>query len=109
MRKAAGQMPRERKSTPRSRELAALGKAVELLMARGPSKTQTAVADVSGLNITQVGSYVRGTGSPNFENLLLLCDGLQAKPIELFALIEELKDKGCLEDRAGEGLASGAP
>jgi hypothetical protein len=84
-------MPRKRKSTPRDPELAALGRAIEALMSRGPNTTQTAVADASGLEVKQVGGYVRGQVSPSYRNLLRLCEGLAAKPIELMALVEEFQ------------------
>ncbi len=84
-------MPRKRKSTPRDPELAALGWAIEELMSRGPNTTQTAVADASGLEVKQVGGYVRGQVSPSYHNLLRLCEGLAAKPTELTALVEEFQ------------------
>lgn len=84
-------MPRKRKSTPRDPELAALGWAAEVLMARSPRIKQAEVAEVSGLDGNQVSSYVCGQVSPSFHNLLLLCEGLGAAPVELMALVEEHK------------------
>jgi transcriptional regulator with XRE-family HTH domain len=92
MRKAPVEMPRKRESTPRDPELAALGWAIEALMARGPNDTQTAVADASGLEVKQVGGYVRGQVSPSYRNLRRLCEGLCAKPTELMALVEAYEE-----------------
>jgi DNA-binding Xre family transcriptional regulator len=100
-------MPRERKSTPRDPELATLGAAIEVLIARGPSKTQTAVADESGLDNKQVGSYVRGRVNLRYTNLRRLCRGLGAKPSELMAIVEALETGEDPYAVALEGLLTG--
>jgi len=98
-------MPRKRESTPRDPELAALSWAIEELMARGPNTTQTAVAEASGLEVKQVGSYVRGQVSPSYRNLMRLCEGLRAKPTELMALVEAFEAHA----EACEPVPSGVP
>jgi hypothetical protein len=104
MRKAPIEMPRKRESTPRDPELAALSWAIKELMARGPNTTQTAVAEASGLEVKQVGSYVRGQMSPSYRNLKRLCEGLRAKPAELMALVEAHEE---VRSEAGEPVPSG--
>jgi transcriptional regulator with XRE-family HTH domain len=84
-------MPRARKSTPRTPELAALSWAIETLMARQPGTTQQHVAAAADMDNKQVSSYVCGRIAPNYLNLLRLCEGLHAKPVELMALVEEFK------------------
>ncbi len=84
-------MPRARKSTPRTSELAALGWAIETLMARRLGTTQQDVADAAEMDNKQISSYVCGRIAPNYLNLLRLCEGLDAKPVELMALVEEFK------------------
>jgi transcriptional regulator with XRE-family HTH domain len=96
-------MSRTRKSTPRTPELAALGWAIERLMARRPGATQQQVAAVADMDNGQVSSYVCGQIAPNYLNLLRLCEGLNAKPVELMALIEEFKAR---EAAAALGVAS---
>jgi transcriptional regulator with XRE-family HTH domain len=92
-------MSRERRTTPRNLELAALGWAIETLIARGPSTTQAAVAASCDLDNKQVSSYVRGQVDLSYHNLLQLCDGLHAKPVELMALAEEFKERALRRER----------
>jgi transcriptional regulator with XRE-family HTH domain len=86
-------MPPQRKSKPRSLYHAALGQAIELLIAERGQMTQEAVAMESGLNIKQVGALVRGQGNPTYTTILKLCRGLHVSPGELLALAEELQTK----------------
>lgn len=102
-------MGRKRKSTPRDTELAALGWAAETLIARSPHITQAKVAEVAGLDGNQVSSYVCGQVAPTFHNLLLLCEGLGAKPVELMALVEEFKARAAHAEPALDGAGKPTP
>jgi transcriptional regulator with XRE-family HTH domain len=95
-------MPRARKSTPQTIELAAMAWAIETLMARRPGITQRDVAETADMDNKQISRYVCGRIAPNYLNLLRLCEGLDAKPVELMALIEEFKDR----DAAGRALGA---
>lgn len=86
-------MPPQRRSKPRGPEYAALGQAIELLIAEDADMTQESVADESGMNIKQVGALVRGQGNPTYRNLLRLCKGLHVSPGELMARADELREK----------------
>ncbi|HEY2141576.1 MAG TPA: helix-turn-helix transcriptional regulator [Solirubrobacteraceae bacterium] len=86
-------MPRQRKSQPRSPDHAALAQAIELLIAEDAPMTQETVAEESGLNIKQVGAFVRGQGNPTYTTLLKLCKGLHVRPGQLMELTDELRDK----------------
>jgi DNA-binding phage protein len=92
MRKAA-LVPRPRKSTPRSLRLAALGQAIELVIAEDPDMTQETVANDSGLDVRQVGNYIRGQGNPTYETLVKLCEGLHVSLGALQRRADELYDK----------------
>lgn len=86
-------MPPQRKSHPRSSDHAALGQAIELLIAEDARMTQETVAEESGLNIKQVGAFVRGQGNPTYKTLLRLCQGLHVPPGRLMTLTDELREK----------------
>jgi transcriptional regulator with XRE-family HTH domain len=86
-------MPPQRKSKPRSPDHAALGQAIERLMAEDSEMTQDTVAFDGGLSLRQVGNLVRGQSNPTYTNLLKLCRGLHVRPGELMALTDRLRDK----------------
>lgn len=86
-------MPRRRKSKPRSPEHAALGQAIELLIAEDAQMSQDTVADDSGLNIKQVNDFVRGQGNPTYMTLMKLSRGLHVSPGRLMTLADELREK----------------
>jgi transcriptional regulator with XRE-family HTH domain len=85
-------MPPPRTSRPRSSYHAALGRAIELVIAEN-GLTQDSVAMESGLNVRQVGALVRGRGNPTYTTILKLCRGLHVRPGWLMALAEELQTK----------------
>jgi transcriptional regulator with XRE-family HTH domain len=93
-------MPRARKSTPQTTELAAMGWAIETLMARRPGTTQQDVAQAASMDNKQISRYVCGRIAPNYLNMLRLCDGLHATPVELMALIQEFKARDAAAARA---------
>lgn len=86
-------MPPQRKSKPRSPDLAALGQAIEVLIAEDANMSQDSVADESGMNIKQIGNLVRGQGNPTYTTLLRLSKGLHVSPGRLMALTDELREK----------------
>ncbi len=86
-------MPRKRKSKPRSPDHAALGQAVEVLIAANAHMTQEMVASDGGLTTKQVGEIMRGQGNPTYTTMVKLCKGLHVRPGELMARTDELLDK----------------
>lgn len=86
-------MPPQRKSKPRSPAHAALGQAIEVLIAEDTHMTQETVASDGGLTAKQVGDIVRGRGNPNYATLMKLCQGLHVRPGRLLVLADELQDK----------------
>jgi transcriptional regulator with XRE-family HTH domain len=86
-------MPPQRKSKPRGPAYAALGQAIELLIADDADMSQESVAEESGLNIKQVGAMVRGQSNPTYRNLLRLCEGLHVEIDELMALTRKLRER----------------
>ncbi len=94
-------MPRARKSTPRTPELAALGWAIETLIARRPGTTQQQVATAVEMDNKLISRYVCGQTAPNYHNMLRLCEGLDAKPVELMALVEEFKERAAAATALG--------
>jgi transcriptional regulator with XRE-family HTH domain len=86
-------MPPKRKSKPKSPDHAALGQAIELLIAEDAQMTQDSVADDSGLNIKQVGEFVRGKGNPTYTTLLKLSKGLHVSLGELMTRADELREQ----------------
>jgi transcriptional regulator with XRE-family HTH domain len=85
-------VPRPRTSKPRSLRHAALGQAIELVIAKNAGMTQEAVAFDSGLDVKQVGTYVRGRGNPTYTTLLKLCEGLHVSLGELTSRADDLYD-----------------
>ncbi len=65
--------------------------AIERLMARRPGITQQDVAEAADMDNKQISRYVCGRIAPNYLNMLRLCEGLDATPVELMALIQEFK------------------
>jgi transcriptional regulator with XRE-family HTH domain len=86
-------MPRPRTSKPRSPRHAALGQAIELVIAEDPHMTQDSVADEAGLTVKQVGSYIRGQGNPTYTTLVKLCQGLHVSLGALMLRADELLEK----------------
>ena len=84
-------MPPQSKSTPRNPELAILGEAFRIALARSPHTTKTAVAEASKLENKQVGSYMRGRMEPSYRNFRRLCRGLGIKPSALLEIVEDLE------------------
>jgi transcriptional regulator with XRE-family HTH domain len=86
-------MPRPRTVKSRSLRHAALGQAIELVMAEDAHMTLDSVAADSGLDEKQIGTFIRGQGNPTFEILVKLCEGLHLSPGELLAAADELHGK----------------
>jgi DNA-binding phage protein len=86
-------VPRPRTAKPRSLRHAALGQAIELVIAREPHMTLDTVASDSGLDEKQIGTFIRGQGNPTFGTLLKLCDGLHVSPGELMVIVDTLHKK----------------
>jgi DNA-binding phage protein len=84
-------MPPQRKSKPRGPDYAALGRAIEVLIAANPDISRESVAAESGLNISQVNALISGQGNPTFRNLLRLCNGLHVEIDELMVRARELR------------------
>jgi transcriptional regulator with XRE-family HTH domain len=90
-------MARPRTAKPRSLRHAALGQAIELLIAENAHMTLDTVAADSGLDEKQIGTFIRGQGNPTYGTLVKLCDGLHVTPGKLMLRAEELYEKrsGC--------------
>jgi transcriptional regulator with XRE-family HTH domain len=86
-------MPRSRTAKPRSLRHAALGQAIELVIAENADMTQEAVAEDAGLDVKQVGMFVRGRGNPTYTTLLKLCEGLHLSLGELMVRADELYER----------------
>lgn len=86
-------MARPRTAKPRSPRHAALGQAIELLIAGDADMTLDSVAAESGLDEKHIGTFIRGQGNPTYETLLKLCDGLHVSLGRLELLAEELYEK----------------
>ena len=86
-------MPRPRTAKPRTLRHAALGQAIELVIAKDAHMTLDTVAADSGLDEKQIGTFIRGQGNPTYSTLLKLCDGLHVSPGELMTLVDELHKK----------------
>ena len=82
-------MPPKRKRAPRSPAQAALGQAVEQLIAeRGV--TQSTFARKAGLDLKQVNALARGQANPTYNSLRLICDALEIPLSELMRRVEAL-------------------
>jgi len=88
-------MARPRTAKPRTLHHAALGQAVELVMAEDADMTLDTVARDSGLDEKQIGTFIRGQGNPTYSTLLKLCDGLHVSLATLTRRAEELHKKRC--------------
>lgn len=86
-------MPRQRKSTPRSPDHAALGLAIELIIAETPNMSQESVARQGDLDIKQVGALVRGQSNPTYATMLKLCNGLHVRLGKLLTRADELREQ----------------
>jgi DNA-binding phage protein len=86
-------MARPRTAKPRSLNHAALGQAIELVMAEDASMTLDTVAADSGLDEKQIGTFIRGQGNPTFSTLLKLCEGLHVSFDELALRAQDLYRK----------------
>jgi DNA-binding phage protein len=86
-------MARPRTAKPRSLSHAALGQAVELVIAEDADMTLDTVARDSGLDEKQIGTFIRGQGNPTYSTLLKLCDGLHVSLAALTLRAEELHEK----------------
>lgn len=86
-------MPRPRSRSPRSPELAALGRAIQQVISETAGMTIEAVAWDSGLDVKQTGTYVRGLGNPTFVTLLRLCTGLHISLGELMRRVDAQLDR----------------
>lgn len=83
-------MPPARTRRPRSRAQAALGRAVEQVIAERGGVSQEWVAKQAGMDVRQVNAIVCGQANPTFRTLLRLCDGLRVPPSELMRRVEAL-------------------
>jgi DNA-binding transcriptional ArsR family regulator len=86
-------MARPRTAKPRSLRHAALGQALELVIAEDADMTLDTVARDSGLDEKQIGTFIRGQGNPTYSTLLKLCDGLHVSLATLTLRAEELHEK----------------
>jgi transcriptional regulator with XRE-family HTH domain len=86
-------MPRPRTAKPRSLRHAALGQAIELVIAENAGMTHETVAEDSGLDVKQVGTFIRAQGNPTYITLLRLCEGLHVSLGELMVRADELYEK----------------
>lgn len=86
-------MPRPRTAKPRSLSHAALGQAIELVIAEDAHMNLDTVAADSGLDEKQIGTFIRGQGNPTYSTLLKLCEGLHVSPGELMLRAEDLHKK----------------
>jgi transcriptional regulator with XRE-family HTH domain len=83
-------MPRPRTAEPKSLHHAALGQAIELVIAEDAHMTLDTVSAESGLDEGHIGTFIRGTGNPTYSSLLKLCDGLHVTVAALMLIAEEL-------------------
>jgi transcriptional regulator with XRE-family HTH domain len=84
-------VPPERKSTPRSREHAALGDAIRISRQK-QGLSQEELASRADLHVTHLGGLERGVRNPSYATLLRLTRALEMKPGELVTLADELRD-----------------
>ncbi len=84
----------ERKRKPRSPSQAALGRAVEQVIAERRGISQEWVAKKAGLDVRQVNAIICGQANPTYRTLLRLCDGLRIPPSELMRRVEALRRSG---------------
>jgi DNA-binding phage protein len=94
-------MARPRTVDSRSLRHAALGWAIESVIAESAGMTPGTVADDSGLDEKQIGTLMRGQGNPRFTTLQRLCDGLHVTLAELALREEELYKEALWATLAG--------
>lgn len=82
-RKVEALMPPARKRKPRSRGPAALGRAVEQVIAERRGISQEFVAKKASLDVRQGNTIICGQANPTYLTLLRLGDGLRIPPSEL--------------------------
>jgi transcriptional regulator with XRE-family HTH domain len=83
-------VPPQRRVSPRSDELAALGRAICALRERA-GLTQEQLADASGLHATWLGEAERGRRNPTYQSLSRLAAGLGVPLAELVRLAGEAR------------------
>jgi transcriptional regulator with XRE-family HTH domain len=86
-------MPRPRTAKPRSLSHAALGQAIELVIAEDAHMTLDTLSAESGLDEKHIGTFIRGQGNPTYTTLLKLCEGLHVSLAELMLSAETLRRK----------------
>jgi len=94
----------ERKSKPLPGNVA-LAKVIEQRLAEKPGMTQASVAERSKLSYESVNKYVRGQVAPSYARFMQLARGLELKPKELMARLE---DEQGADAAAGDADADGA-
>lgn len=82
-------MPPPRISKPISAEHGALGRAIEAVL-KEKGLTQDALATATGMDIKQLGRYVRGQGNPTYRTVLRISRGLDLEPGELLTIADRL-------------------
>jgi transcriptional regulator with XRE-family HTH domain len=70
-----------------------LGQAIESVIAENEGMTHETVAFDSGLDVKQVGTFVRGQGNPTYITLLRLAEGLHMSLGELMSRADDLYDE----------------
>jgi transcriptional regulator with XRE-family HTH domain len=86
-------VPPPRISKPISADHAALGGAIEAVMKEKGLK-QDALAAATGMDIKQLGSYVRGQGNPTYTTVLRISRGLGVEPGRLLTIADRLRASG---------------
>jgi len=92
-------MPPERKSQPRTTELAAYARAIQGRMDE-LGLHQKALADASKIDIRRVGDYVRGQHGPSLANTRKLCRVLGLSLDELMTRVSEQEEELAREEAA---------
>jgi len=99
-------MPPERKSQPRTPELAAYARAIQGRMDE-LGLHQKALADASKIDIRRVGDYVRGQHGPSMANTRKLCAALGLSVDEFFTRVSE-QEEALKREAAAAGATAGA-
>jgi len=86
-------MPPPRKSKPRSPDHAALGQAIEMVIAANAKLTRDRVATDSGMDIRRINTFIRGHGNPSYTTLLRLAAGLDVTLGHLMTLTDTLRGR----------------
>ena len=104
-------MPPERRSTPRSPELAALGRAIEERIDE-IGMSQSSLAGASGIDLRRISDYVRGQYNPSYRNMRRLCQALKLPVDELMDRAQGLQEElfgGAAEPLEGLSTRQGWP